>query len=44
MADLIRGTTPSYIVDFTDSGVNVVDITKATLTPKIDLEGNVHDA
>lgn len=20
MADLIRGTTPSYIVDFTDSG------------------------
>lgn len=34
MADLIRGTTPSYIVDFTDSGVNVADITKATLTAK----------
>ena len=34
MADLIRGTTPSYIVDFTDSGVNVEDITKATLTAK----------
>ena len=34
MADLIRGTTPSYIVDFTDSGVDVADITKATLTAK----------
>ena len=34
MADLIRGTTPSYIVDFTDSGVNVADIAKATLTAK----------
>lgn len=31
---LIRGTTPSYIVDFTDSGVDVADITKATLTAK----------
>lgn len=32
MADLIRGTTPSYIVDFTDSGVDVANIIKVTLT------------
>ena len=32
MADLIRGTTPFYIVDFTDNGVDVADITKTILT------------
>lgn len=30
MADLIRGTTPSYIVDFTNSGVDVAGISKIT--------------
>ena len=32
--NIIRGTTPTYIVDFTDSGVDVEDIEKAVLTAK----------
>ena len=49
MADLIRGTTPSYIVEFEGSGVDVEDIEKAVLTAeyrgvKTDLsDGLVYD-
>lgn len=31
MQDLIRGTTPSLIVDFSDTEVSVTDITQAVL-------------
>ena len=32
--NIIRGTTPTYIVEFDGSGVNVEDIEKAVLTAK----------
>lgn len=31
ITDIICGTTPSYIVDFTDNGIDVANITKTTL-------------
>jgi hypothetical protein len=31
MQDLIRGTTPSLIVDFSDTELSVTDITQAVL-------------
>lgn len=38
---IIRGTTPTYIVEFEGSGVNVEDITKATLT--VEYRGHKRD-
>lgn len=32
MYNILQGTTPSFVIDFTDTGLDVSDITKAELT------------
>ena len=32
MEELIRGTTPSFILDFSDTGISVSEISRAVLT------------